>query len=107
MLSITTILEVRRLLAAGGRSQRAIATQVGVSRGIVALIAAGRRHLHSAEPNCKSPLRRSRAGTTRCPGCGGLVYLPCLLCRARQLRRRQQLVAEPRGDRPNHSHRVA
>jgi hypothetical protein len=82
MLSLTTVLEVRRLLAAGELSQRAIAAQVGVSRGIVSLIANGRRHLHGAEPAGKNTLRRSRVGTTRCPGCGGLVYLPCLLCSA-------------------------
>lgn len=96
MLSIATILEVRRLLAAGNLSQRAIATQVGVSRGMVALIANGRRHLHPHEPHSKSPLRRSRAGTTRCPGCGGLVHLPCLLCRARERQRRHRLVFERR-----------
>jgi len=86
MVPAWRVAEIRRLLAEG-ESQRKIAAQIGVSRGTVGAIALGRR-----------PDREDRRQTVpgdaavphgpprRCPGCGGMVLMPCLLCRVRALR---------------------
>jgi hypothetical protein len=84
MLSLTQVLEVRRLLDEGALSQRAIAQKLRISRGIVGAIASGERGLFGrdeARPH-KFTLNPS-ALPVRCPDCGGLVYKPCLLCAAR------------------------
>jgi transcriptional regulator with XRE-family HTH domain len=89
MLPTTLVLEIRRLLDRGDLSQRAIAQQLGVSRGLVAEMADGRRgdHGRGAEQDQKrtSPYRELTI-PTRCPTCGGMVYAPCRLCRARVVR---------------------
>lgn len=86
---IATVLakEIRRLLDDGKLSQRRIARRVGISRGTVNAIALGKRPDYEA-------LRRKRgddflppAGLpVRCPGCGGMVQMPCLLCRVRAIK---------------------
>jgi hypothetical protein len=82
MLSQTIILEIDRLLKEGQLSQRKIARRLGVSRGTISAIARGRRRLHG-----KEPWREKRsAGPARCPACGYRVYLPCMICRAREYR---------------------
>lgn len=89
MLPTILVLEIRRLLDRGELSQRAIAQQVGVSRGIVAEMASGRRGDHGNDPELQSPrLSPNRELTIpiRCPACGGLVYAPCRLCRAEAAR---------------------
>jgi len=89
MLPTTLVLEIRRLLDLRELSQRAIALQVGVSRGIVAEMASGRRGDHGNDPELQSlRLSPNRELTIpiRCPACGGLVYAPCRLCRAQAAR---------------------
>ncbi len=83
MLQKEKVLEVKRLLDEGCLSRRAIAEQTGVSRGSVNAIANGDRGLHGAGPEevLQFPFRSTVA--KRCPGCGGLVYMPCVLCEAR------------------------
>jgi hypothetical protein len=74
--------EVERLLAEGLVSQRKIAKLVGMSRGTVNNIAMGRR------PRVTTPVDEfepQQGPLVRCPGCGGKVYLPCLLCHVRQI----------------------
>ncbi|WP_428306461.1 helix-turn-helix domain-containing protein [Lacipirellula sp.] len=89
MLPTVLILEVRRLLDAGGMSHRAIARKVGVSRGTVADMAHHRRGNHGQDPEeRKMPGIRARTIPVRCPDCGGLVYAPCRLCDAREYRER-------------------
>jgi len=84
MLSPGVVEEIRRLLAAGQWSLRKIARELGVSRGTVSAIAHGKRQ----EPLPRAPdddlLFAPIGPLRRCPGCGGLVHLPCLLCRVRQ-----------------------
>jgi hypothetical protein len=84
MLSAAVILEIRRLLDEDELSQRAIAAKLRVGRGTVSAVARGFRGLHGHTcwrrkwydgPHDPLP--------TRCPSCGGMVYMPCLLCRAR------------------------
>jgi Helix-turn-helix len=85
MVVFEKVLEVKRLLDEGGLSRRAIAQATGVSRGTVNAIANGDRGLYGAEP-MDGPLRPQSASASRCPECGGLVYLPCVLCEARRHR---------------------
>lgn len=85
MLSRALVFEVRRLLVAGELSQRQIARQTGVSRGMVHAIANGRRTARFAEekrPDDPTPDILSLP--ERCPVCGYRVYLPCQICRARR-----------------------
>jgi hypothetical protein len=84
MLHISVVREIRRLLAEEELSYRAIAEKLGVSRGVVGMIAGGRRGLYGRiGPSRLSITHSTAALPTRCPGCGGLVYLPCRLCRVR------------------------
>jgi transcriptional regulator with XRE-family HTH domain len=99
MLAPSVVEKVSRLLAEDKLSHRKIALLTGVSRGTIGAIASGRR------PDYQR-LRRDReadplepAGPPeRCPRCGGKVYHPCLLCRARSLaaRSRKPAAAPPR-----------
>jgi hypothetical protein len=91
MLSAAKILQIDRLIHEGGLSQRAIALRLGVSRGTVANIAHGRLRVECPRhpPQQDQPARSLVA--TRCRGCGGMMYAPCLLCRARDYRRRCRL----------------
>ena len=84
MLKQSDVDRVVELLRSGRLSQRRIADQVGVSRGIVAAIADGRRGHHGRQLD--NEMRPLNAG--RCPTCGVRVYLPCVACRAREFQRR-------------------
>ena len=89
MLPTAMVLEIRRLLEEGELSYRTIATRLHVSRGVVANIANGRRGLYGSESNAgRSSVTQSLGIPARCRQCGGLVFEPCLLCRARAYRRR-------------------
>lgn len=81
MIAQTLVDDVRRLLGEGRLSQRKIAARTGVSRGTVGAIAAGRRPDYAARrlEQFDSP----SGPPVRCPGCGGRVRMPCLLCRLR------------------------
>lgn len=85
--------EVKRLLNEGSLSQREIARKTGVSRGTVNAIALGKRpeprRLRTAADEFLAPAGPPR----RCPGCGGLVRMPCLLCRVRQMKESGRLRA--------------
>jgi transcriptional regulator with XRE-family HTH domain len=88
MISSAVIEEVRRLLEEQKLSQRMIARQVGVSHGTVNAIWLGKRPEHRAsrpDEDEEAPLFNSTP-PQRCPSCGGLVQMPCLLCRVRSLR---------------------
>ncbi len=81
MIATAVVDEIQRLLRQGELSQRRIASRIGVSRGTVNAIALGRRTDRPAGP------RREESGfiapsglPVRCPGCGGKVQMPCLLC---------------------------
>ena len=93
MLPLATVDEIRRLLDEGELSQRKIAKKLGVSRGTVGAIASGRRGHYGREPEFGEPeLYNPDLPPERCPTCGGMVYMPCALCRTRRyVKRRRNL----------------
>lgn len=100
MLPLSKVQEIKRLLDEGSLSQRRIAKQLEVSRGIVAAIASGRRGLHGRESN-QADDTPELGPPERCPSCGHLVYLPCVFCRAKEYaaRKRQQEELRSGGER--------
>ncbi|MEX2309487.1 MAG: helix-turn-helix transcriptional regulator [Pirellulales bacterium] len=84
MLPKALIHEIDRLLKQGGLSHRKIAARVGVSRGVVSAIANGRRGLFGKNPEDDRRTHVPNSPPMRCPCCGYRVYLPCLICEARQ-----------------------
>jgi hypothetical protein len=80
MLPQCVVDEIRNLLATG-LSYRKIALTTGVSRGSIGAIANGRRVDRVSREDEDS--RRPCGPLTRCPTCGGMVCLPCLLCGTR------------------------
>jgi hypothetical protein len=86
---------VRRLLAEGKLSRRAIARVTGVGRSTIAEIAAGRRRDRApAQAEEWDLFPEASAVSERCPGCGGRVYMPCRLCYVRELKRLDELGRE-------------
>ncbi len=87
MIPAWKVRAIEALLAEGRMSQRQIAQCLQVWRGTVAGIADGTRPA-GGDAGPDDPLRTA-APPQRCPGCGGLVTMPCLACytRARQPRR--------------------
>jgi hypothetical protein len=92
MLAPAVVDEIRSLLAAGALSQRKIAKRVGVGRGTVNAIALGRRPGVQLGPD--GGFLAPSGPPARCPGCGGMVQMPCLLCYVRAMKRKN-------GDCPN------
>ena len=81
MLTATVVDEVQRLLQEGRFSQRKIAARMGVSRGTVNAIALGRRLCRRQQrPAAERGFIPPTGPLVRCPGCGGRVQMPCLLC---------------------------
>ena len=80
MLRQGTVDLIRQLFD-DGVSQRRIACRMRVARETVRRILDGRRMESEA---CEDDtLQLSEGLPQRCPSCGGLVYMPCLGCRAR------------------------
>jgi transcriptional regulator with XRE-family HTH domain len=84
MIQHETVNEIRRLLAETSLSKRKIARLSGVSRGTVLEIASGRRPDYDALL-AGEDWEEPTGPAVRCPGCGGLVCMPCQLCRMRKL----------------------
>ena len=85
MISIKKENEVRRLLSLGTYSQREICSMVGVSRATVNSIMQGKFHLSVDKQAQERRMQDSiiplpYGPLVRCPGCGGMVLMPCLLC---------------------------
>lgn len=80
MLTKQQVSDIKRLLDEGELSQRRIAVHVKVSRGSVAAIASGKRGLHGREH--EGDLFAQSDHAERCPGCGYMVFVPCVYCRA-------------------------
>jgi predicted XRE-type DNA-binding protein len=97
MIASDIVNEIRRMLAEGNLSQRAIAERTGVSRGTVCAIAHGKRRDCSTQYSQKDKHFITPAGQpVRCSGCGGLVQMPCLACYIRQWRTRRNMAVRSR-----------
>ena len=84
MLDPVLVDTIRRMLAEAKWSMRKIARMTGVSRGTVRAIAHGKRRDRPRRPGENGDLLVQPTGPLRrCPGCGGLVQMPCRLCRVR------------------------
>ncbi len=95
MIAPSVVNQIKRLLAEGKYSQRKIARMTGVSRGTVGGIASGKRPDYEAMVRERqSEFDEPTGPPQRCAGCGGMVHMPCRLCRVRKL------VAESRIARP-------
>jgi transcriptional regulator with XRE-family HTH domain len=94
MIDPGMVLLIRRLLAEGSLTQRAIARQTGVSRVMVAKIASGKRPDYVARREARQRERNASLDPVgpprRCPSCGGFVFTPCLLCRVRAAKERDR-----------------
>lgn len=95
MIAAVVVAKIRGLLAEGTLSQRTIARQLGVSRGTVGVIARGKR------PNYADRVDRASVAVVapadppqRCPGCGGMVWMPCRLCRIRAAKQNRRLFGD-------------
>lgn len=82
MLEKAQIDWIVQLLAAGNLSHRRIARLTGISRGTVSAIANGKRAVDRVRQTPVEPCF-TPGPPARCRGCGGMVYMPCLLCRVR------------------------
>ena len=92
MIGAAVVDQIRGLLAAGRLSQRRIAEGVGVSRGTVNAIARGKRPDYVARRVLSGNDFTPPGGRpVRCPGCGGMVQAPCLLCHVRAIKQRRRL----------------
>ena len=92
MIALEKVEEVVRLLTNWDLSQREIAKLAGVSRATVGAIAAGKR-IRSAAPPGPRAVAEPAGPLVRCGGCGGLVVLPCRLCRVRAIKAEQRQAA--------------
>src|SRR5947209_2513620 len=90
-LTPKVVREVQRLLVEERLSFRIVAKRMGCSRASIAAIASRpyRPLVESQEDSDWDDLLHSgelfHGPLARCPGCGAMVYLPCLLCRMRGL----------------------
>jgi hypothetical protein len=85
MIANTVVNEIRCLLREGALSQRMIARRMGVSRGTVLAIARGKRPEYPQRRSAEEDFPMPAGLPKRCPGCGGLVRMPCLLCYVRNV----------------------
>lgn len=93
MLPVDRIQEVRRLLSQPELSQRTIARMTGVSRATIGAVASGRRPDYQPRPRSDEEDDRPQGPPQRCRGCGGLVYMPCRLCRVRAIKAEERELA--------------
>jgi hypothetical protein len=91
MLALSLVQEIERLLQDGTLSQRKIAVRLGVGRGTVAAIASGRRGIYGREADDDLDPLVHHLPPERCPECGFFVYMPCMVCRAREHRHWQKV----------------
>ena len=93
MIALMKIKEAERLLAEGKLSHRKIAKAVGISRATVGGIASGKRPDYEARQRARAVASEPLGSLARCPGCGGLVYMPCRLCTVRKAKAFEREVA--------------
>jgi hypothetical protein len=105
MIPPTMVAWIEQLLRQG-MSQREVHRRTGVSRGTIGRIARGQRPDHQALRQRKQTEELSLfvGPLQRCPGCGGLVEMPCRACHTRSLlaraRRRMRPTPAPHRCKP-------
>jgi hypothetical protein len=94
MIAFAKFQEAERLLAIGKFSRRRIAAIVGISRATVSAIASGKYQDRLERERARAKKRADEyhptGQTARCPECGGLVLVPCLACRMRKQKDREE-----------------
>ena len=92
MIAPEVVAKIRIMLRQGKLSQRGIARRLGVSRGTVNAIALGRRPDYEALPHRREAeeIPAPSGPPRRCPGCGGMVLMPCVACGIRAIRQRRR-----------------
>jgi len=81
--------QIRNLLNNSSLSQRQIAKRLGLAKSTIGKIAKRKiirrkpQSLNTSRPGHKRFYDEPSGPPERCPGCGGLVFMPCQLCRAR------------------------
>ena len=83
MIAQVVVDEIQSLLDEGELSQRRIARRLGVSRGTVHAIANGKRPDYCTLRHDTDGFLPPVGPPRRCPSCGGMVLMPCLLCHVR------------------------
>ncbi len=86
MIAPAVARQIRRLLHEKQLSHRLIAAAAGVCRGTVVKIAAGRGP--DGQPHGSGDgedFQDPAWPLERCPGCGGMVHMPCRLCHVQSL----------------------
>lgn len=101
MLPDEKIAEVKRLLALGTHSQRAVSKATGVSRIVVYRIATGKRRVKPKSPKEEWDVDRSGRPFERCPICGSKVQMPCTACLTRKVLTKAEFSTIP--DSKSHS----
>jgi len=95
MIAEEKIREAEIMLAGGTMSQRKIAETTGLSRGTIQLIAAGKRKIQVKTVDPNMPPEPENGPPVRCPGCGAMVQLPCLLCYLKCLAANNNPIMQP------------
>lgn len=97
MIAPSVVNRIKCLLAEGTLSQRKIAGLTGVSRGTVGAIARGNRPDYEAiRKKAGEEAPEEPAGPPqRCPTCGGMVTMPCRVCRVRKLVAQRRVAPRP------------
>ena len=85
MIAEAKIREAELMLARGKMSQREIAKRTGLSRGTISSIAGGTRKIQVKTVDPNMPPEPEDGPPVRCPGCGAMVQMPCVLCHLKKL----------------------
>ena len=80
MIAEEKIRKAEQILAHGKLSQRQIAKITGLSRATIGMIASGKRKIQVKAIDPDMPSEPEDGPPVRCPGCGAIVQMPCLLC---------------------------
>jgi hypothetical protein len=97
MIAEEKIREAELMLARGKLSQRKIAKITGLSRGTISMIANGKRKVQAKTVAPDLPPEQEKSPPVRCPCCGAMVRMPCLLCFLKNLAERKSPIMRPHG----------
>ena len=95
MIAEEKIREAETMLARRTMSQRKIAETTGLSRGTISMIANGTRTIQVKVIDPDMPPEQVNGPKVRCPGCGGMVQMPCLLCYLKSLSGNNSPIMQP------------